>query len=161
MKMKIPSQPQIVPLEGAASAAIIVVWCLGAMLVGMSWFGTYIPLAVGWQGALGGLRPSWDQTAILYSVGYQVIASVLQWGALAMYKRTQSGNWLLIYFCALATSAVPSYLTYWGGSGAWLTQQVGGEPWAARVVMGLMVLGGDWLPEKIFLATGRGSGGRL
>jgi hypothetical protein len=157
MGVNIPTRPQVIPAQRAAQSAIVLVWLLGALLVFMSWFGSYIPLVVGWRGALAGSWPAgWDGAGALYSVGYQMVASTLQVGAISLYRTTRSSAWLLVYALTLAFSGVPSLLTYWGAAGAWLTSQVGGDGRIAFVVMVVAIFMADWMPEKIFL---QGSGG--
>lgn len=164
MNINIPTRPQVIPAQRAAQSAIVLVWILGASLIFMSWFGSYIPLVVGWQDALAGLWPAaWDATGSLYSVGYQAVASTLQVGAISLYRTTRSGAWLMVYFLTLAFSGVPSLLTYWGAAGSWLTLQVGDERIAFAVML-VAIFMADWMPEKIFLRSAGGgqvkAGGR-
>lgn len=146
---------KVVPAEHAASGAVVILWVLGGVLWFASWFGSYIPIAVGpaaWESVLLGpmVWPAWSGEAMLYSLGYQVVSSVLQWGAWARWRASHDGGWLFIYLLTLLVSGVPSFLTYWGAASAELTQAVGSDL-GAMMVLALAVLFGDFLPEKIFL----------
>lgn len=144
---------QVIKAQYAVNGAIIILWVLSALLWLASWFGSYVPFAAGPEGALRGPEtwPTFDAAALGISLVFQLIVSVLQWGAWAMHKRTKGGGWLLVGLMTLLVSGVPSFLTYWGWAGDMLTATTGGMWFIAAPILAIAVLLGDRIPEWVFL----------
>ena len=130
-------------LSGATAAAVLVfiLQAIAVLLVVASTFGNYVQFVGGWPTEPDKTLP-FVWAAVLYATVYQVGCAIAQWGC-------KHKGWWIAYTIALLVSAIPSFFTYNAWAGPWLTVLIG--PILSTIVIGLIVLFGDMIPEWILV----------
>lgn len=146
-----------------AGGAVWIVRLLGLVLWLASLFGTYVPLAGGWEGVTAKPWPP-APAAFGIALALQVCFSWAQWTfkarALAWWRSRDrwegyavqaSVSWWLAYTGALLISAGFSAYTY--GLWAQPALEAMGPVWAGLIVVGIAAIVADMLPEWIYVRT--------
>lgn len=140
--MAVSSKPMtstaVVPHGAVIRAMVFILRTIALILLVLSTFGNYVTFIGGWPQWSWSI--SWPMAGA--AVAYQALFSVIQWGA-------KAARWWLVYTVALLASAVPSFLTYYGWAGSYLTVQVGAI--MAFIIIGLATIGADALPEWVLV----------
>lgn len=135
-----PYRPQVIPRGCMANVAIVMLWLVALVLLGVSTFGNYVLFLGGWE------RVRWPTdratfTALGFAAGFQAVCCLAQWGFKAIRL------WFA-YGVALLISVIPSFLAYNEGVGPWLAPQIG---LFAPIAIFLVSVFIDMLPEWILV----------
>lgn len=158
-----PNETGMVEAMQLAGGAVWMVRLLGLVLWLASLFGTYVPLAGGWEVVTKQLWPP-APVALGIAVALQVAFSWAQWTfkarALAWWRSRErwgayavqaAASWWIAYAGALLISAGFSAYTY--GLWAWPALEAMGPVWAGLLIVGVAAIVADMLPEWIYVRT--------